>query len=136
MLKLRPHHGLCILNFTGSGYSEEFTQKMTEVVAQLRQNPKTMIEVTKGCDELCGHCPNRTETGCSSEHPDLFDGNVLARTGFAYEQQLTWQELISKTSPLSLDELDTMCPDCQWLEFCKSIAGKRKSDGKNGTECV
>lgn len=119
---LRPHHGLCLLNFRGKGYSDEFSRNMGRMQEYLTGNPKTMVRITEGADDLCARCPNRRGSACTSEHPPLFDGNVLAKTGFGYGQELTWEKFSQATRPLSLYQLEETCPDCQWLSLCKKIA--------------
>ena len=71
-LRLRPHHGLCIYYFRGSGYSEEFTEHMKEVIRSLKDNPRIILTV--GEDEVCSSCPNRTPRGCSErQKADSYD---------------------------------------------------------------
>ncbi len=131
-IQLRPHHGLCLLNFRGAGYSDDFSRNMAAMQKRLQENPETAVRVTKGCDELCGRCPHREGSDCSSEHPPLFDGNVLKLTGIAYGQKLSWRELKERTTPLSLHHLEEACPDCQWLSLCRKIAAERLKE-ENGS---
>lgn len=121
MVHLRPHHGLCLLNFRGKGYSDDFSRNMAEMQEKLMSNPKTRVCITKGADDLCAQCPNRRGSACSSEHPPLFDANVLRETCFGYGQILTWEELSGATRPLSRNRLEETCPDCEWLSLCKEI---------------
>ena len=57
-IKLRPHHLLCTQGYSGKGYSEEFVEHMNEVVAMLRREEPTLIDLTFSTDTLCGACPN------------------------------------------------------------------------------
>ena len=52
-MNLRPHHLLCIQNFTGYGYNADFTENMKLTVSELRENPDTKIAFVRGCDDLC-----------------------------------------------------------------------------------
>lgn len=104
-IHLRPHHGVCLLNFRGEGYSDEFSRNMTAMKERLNANPEEKICITKGADDLCAKCPNRRGNACSSEHPPLFDENVLRMTGFSYGQVLTWSEFSHATEPISLYRL-------------------------------
>ena len=61
MIRLRPHHGLCIQHFTGKGYSAAFVANMTHVIAVLRAMPETQIELTADMDVLCACCPHNQE---------------------------------------------------------------------------
>lgn len=126
-IHLRPHHGVCLLNFRGEGYSDEFSRNMTAMKERLTANPEEKICITKGADDLCAKCPNRRGNACSSEHPPLFDENVLRMTGFFYGQVLTWSEFSHATEPISLYRLEEACPGCEWLPLCRKIAGDRIS---------
>ena len=126
-LFLRPHHGLCILNFRGHGYSDAFSVHMAETVQKLRDNPKTKIVLTTSCDGLCSACPHREGDHCTSQKPPLFDGNVLRETGFSAGQELTWKAFSQKTDPLSRHALKKTCPGCEWLSLCQEIAKERET---------
>ncbi len=120
-IHLRPHHGLCLLNFRGAGYSDEFSTNMAAMQKCLFENPQEAVTITKGADDLCRRCPNRRGSACSSEHPPLFDANVLQAAGLRYGQTMTWQELSARTDPLRREHLEEMCPDCEWLSLCRRI---------------
>lgn len=128
ILHLRPHHGLCLLNYRGHGYSDAFSVRMEEVLRTLAAHPQTQVEIAQGCDHLCAVCPHREGTACTSAHPDLFDQNVLTETGFAAGQVLPWEEFSAATRPLSLYHLEETCPDCSWLALCKEIAEERRGE--------
>ena len=147
MIHLRPHHGVCLLNFRGRGYSDEFSQNMATMQARLMAAPESEICITRGADDLCAkcpnlrdsmstddsgetddscaECPNRRGADCTSTHPPLFDENVLRLTGFQYGQRLTWRTFTDATGPISLHRLDEACPGCEWLALCKEIAAAR-----------
>lgn len=124
-ISLRPHHGLCLLNFRGKGYSDDFSRNMTAMQELLLRHPETRIRIAEGADDLCARCPNRRGHACSSEHPPLFDANVLRMTGHEAGEVMIWQEFSSATEPLSLYHLDEACPDCEWLSLCHEIARER-----------
>ena len=118
VLPLRPHHGLCILSFEGHGYDEDFTAHMQEVVQGLRGDSETEVRLTKGCDDLCAHCPNRKGDDCSSKKPPVFDEKVLEKAGLSYGQVLTWGELSQKTKVLFRESLQQICGTCEWYPIC------------------
>ena len=132
MIHLRPHHGVCLLNFRGRGYSDEFSRNMAAMQARLMAEPETEICITRGADDLCAKCPNRRGEGCTSAHPPLFDENVLLLTGFQDGQRLTWRTFTDATCPISLHRLDEACPDCQWLALCKELAATRMEEADEG----
>lgn len=125
MIHLRPHHGVCLLNFRGKGYSDAFSSNMTAMQTELMKHPESEICITQGADDLCAKCPNRRGTACTSQHPPCFDENVLRMTGLRYGQVLTWAAFSEATGPISLHRLEEACPGCEWLALCKEIAADR-----------
>lgn len=134
VLHLRPHHGMCILNYRGHGYSDAFSRHMDATVRHLMEHPETEIEIADHCDDLCAYCPNREGTRCTSPRPQLFDHNVLCKTGLTAAQHLTWEQFSARTEEYSLYHLEEMCPDCNWLPLCKEIAAERAAQSVGG--CV
>lgn len=122
VVSLRPHHGLCLPNFRGNGYSDNFCANMAQMKQNLFKNPKTSVRITEGADDLCAHCPNRRGSVCVSGHPPVFDRHVLEHTGLAYGDTLAWEKFVSLTHPLIMEHLDTICEGCGWLDLCHKIA--------------
>lgn len=122
-MNLRPHHALCIQKFTGHGYDENFTAHMTAVVSELAKNPLTQITVTKGCDELCGMCPNNVSGVCTSlDKVNSMDSAVLEICGIDYGENIQWTDLAGSAREriFKTDEFNRVCSSCQWLGLCKN----------------
>ncbi|MCD4733449.1 DUF1284 domain-containing protein, partial [bacterium] len=62
-LHLRPHHLLCLLSFSGKGYSPQFIERMKEI-QQAYFNGETRIEIALGVDDVCEFCPELIEDCC------------------------------------------------------------------------
>jgi len=144
VVRLRPHHLLCLQNFRGNGYSPAFIGKMTEISGLLgfssasskfsgisSEKPDSGVKkplsdlccilLTEGSDDLCEYCPNCTEGQCSSKKPALYDQLVLQASGYKYDQLLT-EGLETAGFPLMSPELlEACCPDCQWFSLCMEI---------------
>ncbi len=127
MIRLRPHHGMCLLNFEGRGYSPEFTEKMTAVSGLLKREPETAVSVSEGADDLCSVCPNCSGGRCTSEKPAVFDRRVSEAAGVRPGDVLSWKEFSGKTKELNRTSLREICAGCQWLPVCIAAAG-RNSD--------
>lgn len=123
---LRPHHLLCLQNYMGKGYSESFTGNMNTVVLQLRRNSGTTIHITEGADTLCRSCPNRRRNECSSCRPAVFDRNVINTFGIRCGDNMSWEEVLERTAPLTAGRIEELCPGCQWKNICLEIAAGRK----------
>ena len=79
MLKIRPHHILCMRAYSGNGYSEEFKIKMEGIIKEIKayneflqvDNLKEKIkevELVFYTDSICEKCPNKLDENlCSSQ---------------------------------------------------------------------
>lgn len=122
MLRLRPHHALCIQKYTGHGYDAAFTRHMDELVAELRRQPDTPVRLTEGCDDLCLCCPNNADGVCATaDKVRGMDEAVLRLCEYAYGQQLPWGELAGAASRrvFGTPDFETVCSDCEWYGLCR-----------------
>lgn len=120
-MELRPHHLLCLQKFTGHGYDERFTESVSGAVSRLKGKPSTQVTVVKGCDALCGACPNNVGNVCLSyEKADALDRAVLDACGLSYGQSASWAQLaaLSKQRILKADGFAAVCGDCEWFGLC------------------
>ena len=98
-MKLRGHHLLCTALFSGHGYSESFTQKMTELIRAMQNGERLSVFI--GADEVCAACPNRTaEGGCvlSTEDVEKRDLAALRVLRLSPGEELTWAQAKSRLS--------------------------------------
>lgn len=124
IIRLRPHHALCILHFIGKGYSEPFVLNMRRVIRILRQE-QAMVKLMMGADEICGSCSNNVQGVCRQEPtPARFDGRCLSRCGLREGQLLSWTTLRETVQKEILEKgyLSRICDGCQWLPLCQSVA--------------
>ena len=67
MIKIRPHHILCMKAYVGKGYSEDFNINMKEIINELRNDSQT-IQIVFGLDDICSKCPYNLGNGlCKSQ---------------------------------------------------------------------
>jgi len=125
---LRGHHLLCVHGFRGMGYSPEFVEKMTDIVANVRnENMDFRIRTVAAFDDACSACPHRGNTKCeasegSNEHVLSMDERVLAHLGLEKEQTYLKSELVELTAAkVTPGDLDHLCKGCSWLPYgvCK-----------------
>ncbi len=122
MLRLRPHHLLCLQKFTGRGYDAAFTKHMNEVVRRLRAAPDTKVLLTEGADELCLLCPMRRDGVClSQEKVRAMDEGVLRLLGLSCGEACDWQRLRAMTAARIFETgyNETICSRCQWKQLCR-----------------
>ena len=133
MIKLRPHHLLCILGWRQSGYSEGFTDNFNRVVAELRAAGE--FEPVMGVDAICIACPHNDKGICrraAGARPDILDERVRARLriepGHIYDFNSLTAEIKAKIAP---SDLNSICAGCNWLArgWCRAgLAATRGAD--------
>ncbi|MCR5755771.1 MAG: DUF1284 domain-containing protein, partial [Acetatifactor sp.] len=114
-MKLRPHHSLCMQFFIGKGYSQEFTDKMYEL---LKLPQSTPIEITFGLDELCHSCPNHQTGVCDSEaHVHEIDRRVAEHFAYTEGSKLTLGEFWENAGKDIIEKktLREYCGDCEFM---------------------
>lgn len=122
-LLLRPHHGLCIQNFRGKGYSPEFVREMARIVALLEENPAQLITLHAGADVVCKACPHRTaDWGCDSGQKVLsYDERCLSLCGLRDGDTLPWEEYrdLLRQAVVLPKRYREVCQNCQWIGICE-----------------
>ncbi len=124
MIRLRGHHLLCIQGFQGYGYSNEFRENMTRIHSKIMKNQEN-IELVKGPDDLCEHCPNLINNQC--KNPDE-DKNILSMDKIVLDKILKKEnktefrpselfEIVNDSFKTEKD-LEDMCIGCIWFSKC------------------
>jgi hypothetical protein len=116
---LRGHHLLCLLAFSGEGYSPAFTQRFVEL-ASVYRDPHSRVRVVVGPDGACAACPHLSTSGCTSptDGPEdsvaALDQAVLDALGISPGTWLAG-ELHSRVARLDRDALSSLCSRCSWF---------------------
>ena len=122
-LEIRAHHLLCLLGFRGSGYSQEFVEKMGKVAKELHLSSTFPITVLAQCDVIFFSCPHIKDNRCqkkadSESKVKARDLEVLRRLGFAVGAQMpiekVWVRIKARLTPEDIVEI---CQGCEWLEL-------------------
>lgn len=119
MIKLRPHHILCIAHYEGNGYSEEFNLKMKEIIKRLETGEEFKL-VFDG-DDLCSSCPNLTNSICKTEDKvRRYDNMTAELLNISEDQNLTKDIFASAKSKIyEANKFDLICSDCEWSYICR-----------------
>lgn len=129
MVRLRPHHLLCMLTYAGKGYSPEFIANFDRVTSLVASGTET-IQITFAPDDICS--PLLTDPACHCRNQNVLDRDHLASTALSALLQTPIAE--NATVALTTDRLDHMrhafqsgsirkaCEGCQWVPLCDSIA--------------
>lgn len=118
-LSIRPHHILCINNFIGKGYSDDFVNNMTSITNNLKDD--SIISFKKDCDTVCSHCPERRQNICKDEeHIQMLDNNTICKLNIDINKEYLWKELKDRYTQFvkQNDCLDKICFECKWNDIC------------------
>lgn len=125
MLKIRPHHFLCMKAFIGRGYSKDFTENMINTINILKENENQKIEVVVDLDKLCSKCPNNIKSKICNTNESVIqmDKKVMdyfnIKTGI-YE----YEEIINLIyNNINEDIIKDICGNCSWYKVtnCKDL---------------
>ena len=125
MLKIRPHHFLCMKAFIGRGYSKDFTENMINTINILKENKNQKIEVVVDLDKLCSKCPNNIKNKICKTNESVIkmDKKVMdyfnIKTGI-YE----YEEIINLIyNNINEDIIKDICGNCSWYKVtnCKDL---------------
>ena len=126
-IRLRAHHLLCMLTFAGEGYTPEFIENFSRIVARIGAGEP--VELIDGPDDVCAPL---TEAGAA--HCDEF--SVSRRDREALRALASAGDLLPATRPLILDRaaiaelrvqfaagtIRAACGGCSWFALCSDIA--------------
>ena len=119
MIRLRPHHGMCLAYFEGKGYSDGFTGNMQRMLEIFEKG--TDVEMTVAGDEICKACPNLQEGIClSADLVENYDRKVLEACGLREKDRLTFREFVDNVQKnvIQSGKRSEICGNCQWNEIC------------------
>lgn len=134
MLTVRGHHLLCMLAFSGEGYSESFTHRFREMAAAyaLGDTPVTVVETP---DDACAACPHSGPGGCNSaaDGPEVavrcLDRTVIVLLGLTPG---VWssRQLHRRIAGLTQSQLHSLCADCSWYGRldCQELIARRAAE--------
>lgn len=133
MVRLRPHHLLCILTFAGKGYSPGFVQNLQQVVDRIAHTDDPIL-IVDGPDDICAPLltPQQDEATCHCLQPSVQQRDHLAAEALTNLLQLPIQPgqtlqlqpptLHLMRTAFAAGTLRAACNGCQWKPFCDSIA--------------
>lgn len=125
IIKLRPHHMLCMKAYEGKGYSEEFNNNMEMTIKALSKNPNQKIKVVFSLDNICSKCPNNIEgKSCTSQaHIEELDRRVVDNFNIN-EGEYVYSEIAKEIyENMNEEKFDNICKDCGWYNItnCKKL---------------
>ena len=129
MIRLRPHHLLCLQTYIGKGYSAEFVAGYERIVTRL--NAGEEVEIIEGPDDICA--PLLSEQTCphchndSVLHRDALAAREIARLigrdlEIGHRMSLDRSTLARLRAAFAEGRLRSACQSCPWSALCDEIA--------------
>ena len=141
LMRLRPHHLLCMQTYVGKGYSQKFVENYTSIIDRLNSADNEIILV-EGPDDICAPrlCDKDDITcHCYEDSIRMMDIQALndLKTVKGYEdieigQTLKLTENLIKNIRIQYkrNTIRTACIGCEWKNLCDSIADKNFKESK------
>ncbi len=128
IITLRPHHILCRIGYNGYGYSPEYINEMTRIIAILKSSRTKTIVIKPGLDNICKSCPHAElecqpeQLGPRGEKLNDLDKRTLKALKLKPGHPYPLPEIDERIASLSEEEFDVLCDHCEWqvLGTCKS----------------
>lgn len=123
VLRLRPHHLVCIQFFEGRGYSEGFTENLYRIIDMIENDASLRIQVAPGSDDVCKACSHNVDGTCAFERSVVGkDESVIRFLGLPDEVDKPAKELMTlvKESICELTDVQEICGECEWSSVCNS----------------
>jgi uncharacterized protein len=123
VLRLRPHHIVCIQFFEGRGYNEVFTANLYHIIGMIENDASLRIHVAPGSDDVCKACPHDVDGTCAFERSVVGkDASVIRFLGLPDEVDEPVDELMAlvKERIRDLKDVQEICGECEWSSICNS----------------
>lgn len=119
MLKLRPHHLMCMFFYRGFGYNKEFIDNMNKIQELLIEASNKEITLVKTCDVICEKCPNKKAKGyCNTEDSILkLDNNMIKEFNLVENKRYRFKEIVGLVLlEIKEENFIRVCKDCMWFK--------------------
>ena len=125
IIRFKPHHFMCSLNFRGKGYSPSFIANYKDIMRTLNGNEDAQIRVTFESDDICNACPNKINNSLCNKQEKItkLDARHSGALHPASGDIISWKEgKVRIKKYMSIKKFHTICKDCSWKEYgiCES----------------
>ena len=127
IIRLRPHHALCLRHFVGKGYDEAFVENMTAIHRRLNSGQRQRVQIILHRDSLCQACPHDVDYACETEEKVRYlDAAVADACNLRSGQWLSWQELcdLIDRHMMAHGQMPACCQVCEWFDTCDGLHQK------------
>lgn len=131
-IRLRAHHLVCLHFFTGAGYSLEFVEELSRVLARAASGDDVLV--VSGTDDVCAVCPFRLGNACAyypGAEADIrhMDERALALLEARVSDVVLWESIRERIPLIFSTWREEFCRECDWRATCER-------DVRYGTLCA
>ena len=124
--ELRAHHILCIQGFCGYGYDGQFTENLSKIYSDIKNNKIKKVRIIIKSDPICKSCPYCKNELCLKRRDgkvsdvNRFDLKVLKILNLKASRVKSLSLLFKITNerPEITQKLKRLCQQCEWIEKC------------------
>ncbi len=120
MIRLRPHHLLCLLTYAGKGYTPAFTANFDAIAERL--NGGEAIAVVDGPDDICAPLLDDPDAHCRRDSVTARDRLAAEALSGFLENAGTLPDIAALRSAFAAGTIRTACAGCEWSGLCSDIA--------------
>lgn len=126
MIRLRPHHLLCILTYEGRGYTPTFVENFDRIVLALGKGQTAVL--VGGADDVCGplatehrHCERESVLERDAAALGII-GELLSTPLQIGDEIVLSHEMLRTLREGYLAGREKACAGCEWYLFCGFVA--------------
>lgn len=128
VIRLRPHHLLCMLTFVGKGYTPDFVQNYLRIAKRLTAGEA--IEIIEGPDDLCQPLTHAPDAHCFRESVVVRDQQAANAVRDLLQQPISLGTVIVPDAALLTrlrqafadGSVRKACAGCEWSSLCDGVA--------------
>lgn len=133
VIKLRPHHLLCMLTYIGKGYSKAFTTNFTLLVDEFNKGD-IEIKLIEGPDDICRpRLSDPLDKDCHCLDQDIVEQDAMALKdlNLNYGDQFTLSKdlIVQNRTLFQQNKIRKACTTCPWYDLCTDVANNQNFEG-------
>lgn len=121
-IRLRGHHLVCLQFFNGAGYSPEFVEGLSRVLARAASGEPVLV--VSGVDDVCAVCPFQIGNACAyypGADADIrrMDDRALALLEARISDIVLWESIEARIPLIFSTWREEFCRECDWRATCE-----------------
>ncbi len=137
-VRLRPHHLLCVLTYSGRGYTPRFVANLNRVVERLSAGEP--VQVIAGRDDICAgfsetetadaHCTRASVTDRDARALAVLSARMARPVRVGAELRLRLATVGRLRAAFADGAFRDACAGCEWVPQCTDTAAAGYPDAR------